>query len=413
MKRFTFVFLLVCNSWLAFSQELIKSHIQSTAVSINADELRSDDSDFVAIGKAIGDARVVMLGEQDHGDAATFQIKSRLVKYLYNKLGFDVLVFESDFCGLTEGWNLVNQGLLPFDQLIAENIFHVWTDCPQNRALFEFAKKSLASERPLILAGIDPTRSFGYSRKAIENIESDLNSYDIPFVSTKSFGTQLLPVLKALVENPYPTEVDKSSYPLAILQLDTLLQGLKVRGKVNTITFMVLSNLQSSMTLMLRNDYFGKMQIRDSMMAENLAWLSDVKFAEKKIVVWAASYHIAKCEGDKIRHRNMGSRFVSTANRERESYVIGFTSYEGDTKNWDGTSYKFSSPEKESVEGWLFQKGYSAAFFDFKSFRRRYAKVNDTFYMAGIRHLQQLDNWPLFYDGIIYLKSMYPCSEMK
>lgn len=413
MKRFAFVFLLVCSSWLAFSQELIRSHIQNTAVSISSDELTGDDKDFVAIGKAIGDARVVMLGEQDHGDAATFQIKSRLVKYLYDKLGFDVLIFESDFYGVTEGWNRANQGLLPFDQLIAENIFHVWTDCPQNRPLFELAKRSLTSKRPLILAGIDPTRSFGYSRKAIQDIEPDLNSFNIPFVSTKSYGTQLLPVLQALVENPYPAEVDKSNYPLAILQLDTLLQGLKIKGKANTMTYMVLSNLQSSMEVMLRNDYFGKMQIRDSMMAENLSWLSDVKFAGKKIIVWAASYHIAKCEGDKIRHRNMGSRFVSTANRERQSYVIGFTSHEGETKNWDGRSYKFSSPEKESVEGWLFQKGYSAAFFDFKSFRRKYTNVNDTFYMAGIRHLQQLDNWPLFYDGIIYLRSMYPCSESK
>lgn len=403
---------MVCNSWLTFSQELIRNHIVNTSVSINTDNLRGGSRDFDAIAKSIGNARVVMLGEQDHGDAAAFKFKSNLIQYLYEKQGFEVLVFESDFYGVTEGWIKAKEGLLPFDQLIAENIFHVWTTCPENKSLFEYAENSLTSNRPLILAGIDPTRSYGYSKNIIQNIEPDLVSFSVPFVSSGNYRMQLLPVLQSL-QNPYPTDEDRDRYPMAILQLDTLLQELKLKGKANEMTSRSLSNLQSIMEMMLRKDYFGKMQIRDSMMAENLAWLTDVKYAGKKIVVWAASYHIAKCEGDKIRHRNMGSRYISNPMRERQSYIIGFTSHDGDTKNWDGTSYKFSSPETQSVEGWLFQKGFNAAFFDFRSFRKKHPNVNDSFYMAGIRHLQQKDNWAMFYDGIIYLKTMYPCSDKK
>jgi len=61
--------------------------------SISPDE--TDFEDPAAFGKAVGDARIVFLGEQTHGDGATFLVKTRLIKYLHEEKGFDVLAFES------------------------------------------------------------------------------------------------------------------------------------------------------------------------------------------------------------------------------------------------------------------------------------------------------------------------------
>ena len=94
----------------AFAQD-IKSYVAANTVQVvTVDATANHYEDLAAIGQAIGDARVVMLGEQDHSDGPTFQAKTRLVKYLHEQKGFNVLAFESDFYGLTAGWDqLVKQ----------------------------------------------------------------------------------------------------------------------------------------------------------------------------------------------------------------------------------------------------------------------------------------------------------------
>src|SRR5690606_20323100 len=52
-------------------------------------------ADLRPLATAIGDARVVVLGEQSHGDGTTFLMKARLVEFLHREMGFDVLAFES------------------------------------------------------------------------------------------------------------------------------------------------------------------------------------------------------------------------------------------------------------------------------------------------------------------------------
>ena len=85
--------------------ELSKYVTENRVAVITISPDSTDFSDLEVIGDAIGDSRVVMLGEQDHGDGSTFLAKTRLIKYLHERKNFDVLAFESDFFALNEGWN--------------------------------------------------------------------------------------------------------------------------------------------------------------------------------------------------------------------------------------------------------------------------------------------------------------------
>ena len=56
-----------------------------------------DDSDLKPFADAIGYARIVALGEQTHGGREEYLLKTRLLKFLHEKMGFDVLLLESGF----------------------------------------------------------------------------------------------------------------------------------------------------------------------------------------------------------------------------------------------------------------------------------------------------------------------------
>lgn len=56
-------------------------------------EVKDNDENFAGFEKfknAIGDAKIVMLGEQSHTDATTFETKIKLIKYLHQEMGFDI-----------------------------------------------------------------------------------------------------------------------------------------------------------------------------------------------------------------------------------------------------------------------------------------------------------------------------------
>jgi hypothetical protein len=70
--------------------------LKNHAITLHSiDPADEDFADLEPLRWAIGDARIVQLGEQSHQDGATFHAKARLIKFLHQKMGFDVLAVES------------------------------------------------------------------------------------------------------------------------------------------------------------------------------------------------------------------------------------------------------------------------------------------------------------------------------
>ncbi|MBK8706743.1 MAG: hypothetical protein IPN33_26285 [Saprospiraceae bacterium] len=97
MKKLLLIFaVLFCSNWLG-SQSL-----DSFSVEINKKREGYDFIETMLQGK-----KIVLLGELDHGDGSSFSIKTELIKYLHEELGYNTLVFEASFINCDFLWNTI------------------------------------------------------------------------------------------------------------------------------------------------------------------------------------------------------------------------------------------------------------------------------------------------------------------
>src|SRR5690349_16563489 len=87
-------FLCLLGHYCAYSQREVE-YLKTHGVEISIDSADEDFTDLVPLKAFFGNARIVLLGEQSHGDGTTFSTKIRLIKFLHDRLGFEVLAFEN------------------------------------------------------------------------------------------------------------------------------------------------------------------------------------------------------------------------------------------------------------------------------------------------------------------------------
>lgn len=101
----------------------------------------------------IGARRIVQLGESGHGVADFNHAKVRLIKYLHEAMGFDVIAFESAVfeCYSADARAATSAAA----STMRDCIFGVWhTD--EVVPLFEYIKSTHATSRPLRLPASTP-----------------------------------------------------------------------------------------------------------------------------------------------------------------------------------------------------------------------------------------------------------------
>jgi erythromycin esterase len=332
-------------------------------------------SDLQFLKPLLTDRRLVQLGESGHGVAQFNQVKVRLIKFLHQEMGFDVIAFESGIyeCFQANGGadSLTAVGFMyqcPF------GVWHTWEVVP----LFEYIKSTQETDRPLLLAGFDiqPSSWLGGQNRAAF-IESVVDAVDPEYaVQVRAIEDEF----KARMDEPESWTVTLAAHADSLrIRYEPVLEFFDSREEELLLAFgadpvtpliarqTIWSTLQRiEMARVYGTTACAGTETRDQGMATNLSYLAERVYPDKKIMAWAHNFHIRHLNRTIPDLGGCATMGQHVANRHRgELYTVGLYMYQGGAAMNNRDLYSISPAPSESLEGILQQAGHEYFFLDF------------------------------------------------
>lgn len=350
----------------------------------------TDFNEITGIDSLIEGKRIVLLGEQEHGDANAFESKTRIIQYLHEKKGFNVLVFESDFWSVKTVWEQKAYSFL------RENIHNVWSKCNGTDSLFQYIEEQSKMSNPLVLQGIDcnhfqPFSINNYTQILQKQLENEMAFKE----KSEDLKRYLFEIDRVIHETTFDftrleDTLNKESKSMLINNLDKLIQTTQHKDwKQEYINFKGLLEFRWNKDL----------RKRDETMTLNFLYLLNQKYPNEKFIVWGHNLHIAK-ENFGLQDVTLGLELQKVVSNQMVS--IGFISAEGNFKRYNSNSVSIKQSKKESLESKLLTDNFSQAII--------FLKPNQKFSLSGIFHNSyKKRDWSKAYDAIFYIREMKGC----
>ncbi len=241
----------------------------------------------------MGSARIVALDEQTHGGREEFVLKTRLLRYLHERLGFDVLVLESGFFDVGELQQAAQSGAR-IDDLAPGNIFFMYSKSAEGRGLLQYVDATRATAHPLTLVGMDSQHSGALSQQdLVAKLAAFLVAHgshvpastDWPgFAATVAAMTALAP------DAPSPPR--RAAFDAASARVARELGALRdARAGIESAGWWgrVVADLQAQARQMW---VAPRGNARDQAMGDNVVWIADHLVPGRRMVVWGHAIHL-------------------------------------------------------------------------------------------------------------------------
>jgi erythromycin esterase len=398
------------------------------------DPASRDLTDLAPLREVLAGVRVVMLGEATRGDGSAFLAKTRLIRFLHQELGFDVLVFEAGFYDCARAWDEVRAGA-DARQALGGALPFFYTQAAQFQPLLELVAARAASDRPLAFAGIDSQMGGGVDGRDLGRaLRAALPGLGIPPESVASLAELEVALADATLERyatgevAVPARQQRQRILDALAELRRRLRPAGVRyppaaaaGAEGAFWLQVLDNVT---TFLEASWKVGRWEpgsvlspqvhnLHDHQMAANLAWLARERFAGRKLIVWSLSVHLAR-DLDRLTTGEVATRerfdVMSTVGDEvaaalgDEAYTLAVTAYGGDKATPGRSPYPLLVPTAGSFEDLMHRTGLEAALVDLRHLPASGGWLRRGLIARPISHKELLGIWPRHLDGLLFLR---------
>lgn len=249
-------------------------------------------TDFSFLKEELKDVQVVMLGENTHFDGNVFEMKTKIVQYLHQEMGFNTIAFESGIYDVWKAQKNIEQGQ-NVKEALSKSLFSIWAKRNEFQSFIEFYNQN---KKDLRIFGFDYQITgnngnvllakdlFEYAKKINHKIkfkqedfelllESMTNSgmFDEEDVSYEQFKTEL---------TLFKTKISQQKDSEEKFYLNQIVKSLLELGYDAVSKEEILSTFNTT----------SFDNIRDKQMADNLlAYLK--QNPEAKIICWGANAH--------------------------------------------------------------------------------------------------------------------------
>ena len=312
-------------------------HASDLAQNINVDD-HYKNGNWESVLNAVKNKSIVLLGELNHGSKQIFASRNDLIMALHKQLNFDVILFES---GVGEVGAIEIQRKSLSDKQMTYGFFSGWRT-NEFRDLMSYIKSNR-----IPIGGFDVQKTgSGFNtlfkeymkKKAIDsslysNIEERFNHQKKLLTSRKAVYDSLNTSTLQLVDD-YQALLghlkDKATKEDLIIQ----------RTITNRISY-----LQYFLEFIKTKDWNKRWKVRDKMMASNIEWLIETMYKDKKIIIVAHNYHIAKFNK---KQEVMGEFLMKTYGSKM--YVLGIFAGSGSYADNSGKEKQMMPVENDGTD---------------------------------------------------------------
>ncbi|WP_342600013.1 erythromycin esterase family protein [Psychrobacillus sp. FSL H8-0483] len=300
--------------------------------------------DLTPLLQAIGDAKIVLLGEASHGTSEFYTVRAELSKRLIEEKGFNLIAVEGDWPSTQH----VNRFIKAYDneQMDVRDVLKAFERWPT----WMWANEEIAkfvTWLKLHNSQIEVNKKVGFYGIDVYSLWESLDEVITYLSKTNPNGTDLAFAKKAFScfepFNRHPETYAISSTNISeacVDEVSKLLASIRTHEdnyqdekeadlnlKINAI---VARNAEEYYRAMVRSDELS-WNVRDEHMVEAINEIMDYHGKESKMIIWEHNTHIGDASATDMEASGMVNvgQIIRLQNRKENVYTVGFGTHRG------------------------------------------------------------------------------------